>query len=322
MYKKSCVKIIKKSKIYIAGHNGMVGSAIFRMLKEKGFNNIATRASSELDLRDCIAVRTFFEKEKPEYVFLAAAKVGGIKANMQYPVDFLYDNLMIQNNIIYQSYKTGVRKLIFLGSSCIYPKDCPQPMKEEYLMTGPLEPTNEGYALAKIAGLRLVQYCNKQHGLNCLNSMPCNLYGTNDSFDPNNSHVLAALVRKFVDATDENKKEVVLWGRGIARREFMNVDDLAQALLFLIEKWDSPEIINVGSGADISIKELAELIANKVKYTGKIVWDTSMPDGMLRKCLDVSKLHSLGFCSSIALEDGIDQVINEYRSLKLKGVTK
>ncbi|CAD6491953.1 MAG: GDP-L-fucose synthase [Candidatus Argoarchaeum ethanivorans] len=309
----------KKDSIFIAGHKGMVGSAIMRALQNKGYSNIITATRQELDLRDAKSVEIFFNQHSPDYVFLAAAKVGGIQANMQYPGDFLYDNLMIQNNVIYQSNKSGVKKLAFLGSSCIYPKDCPQPIKEEYLMTGPLEPTNEGYALAKIAGLRLAQYYHKQYGLNCINPMPCNLYGTNDSFDPDNSHVLSALVRKFVDATDENKKEEVLWGSGIARREFMHVDDLSQAVLFLVEEWDSPEIINVGCGTDISIKELAELIANKVEYTGRIVWDTNMPDGMLKKCLDVSKLQSLGFYPSITLENGIDQVITEYRNLKLEG---
>jgi len=309
----------KKDSIFIAGHKGMVGSAIMRALQKRGYSNIIIATKQELDLRDSKSVEIFFKQKSPDYVFLAAAKVGGIHANMLYPGDFLYDNLMLQNNVIHQAYKTGVKKLVFLGSSCIYPKDCPQPIKEEYLMTGPLEPTNEGYALAKIAGLRLAQYYHKQYGLNCINPMPCNLYGTNDSFDPDNSHVLSALVRKFVDATDENKKEVVLWGSGIAKREFMHVDDLSQALLFLVDKWDSLEIINVGCGTDISIKDLAKLIANKVEYTGKIVWDTSMPDGMLRKCLDVSKLQSLGFRPSITLEDGIDQVIEEYRNLKLEG---
>ena len=309
----------KRDTIFIAGHKGMVGSAIMRALQNKGYSNIITATKQELDLRDAKNVEIFFDQHSPDYVFLAAAKVGGIQANMLYPGDFLYDNLMIQNNVIQQSNKSSVKKLAFLGSSCIYPKDCPQPIKEKYLMTGPLEPTNEGYALAKIAGLRLAQYYHKQYGLNCINPMPCNLYGTNDSFDPDNSHVLSALVRKFVDATDENKKEVVLWGSGIARREFMHVDDLSQALLFLIEEWDSPEIINVGCGTDVSIKDLAELIANKVEYAGKIVWDISMPDGMLRKCLDVSKLQSLGFHPSITLENGIDQVIAEYRNLKPEG---
>jgi GDP-L-fucose synthase len=309
----------KRDSIFIAGHKGMVGSAIMRALQGKGYSNIITATKQELDLRDSKKVESFFNMHSPDYVFLAAAKVGGIKANMLHPGDFLYDNLMIQNNVIHQSNKSGAKKLVFLGSSCIYPKDCMQPIKEEYLMTGPLEPTNEGYAIAKIAGLRLAQYYHKQYGLNCINPMPCNLYGTNDSFDPDNSHVLSALVRKFVDATDENKKDIVLWGSGVARREFLHVDDLAKALLLLVDKWNSPDIINIGYGTDISIKDLAELIANKVEYKGQIMWDTSMPDGMLRKCLDVSKLQSLDFKPSISLEQGIDQVINEYRNLKLEG---
>ncbi|MEW6054244.1 MAG: GDP-L-fucose synthase [Nitrospirota bacterium] len=306
----------KNDTIFVAGHNGMVGSAIMRALLSEGYNRIVTVSRQELDLRDTRNVELFFAQEHPAYVFLAAARVGGIQANREFPGDFLYDNIMIQSNIIHQCLKVGVKKLVFLGSSCIYPRECPQPMKEEYLMTGPLEPTNEGYALAKIAGLRLTQYYHKQYRLQCLNPIPCNLYGTNDSFDPMNSHVLAALVKKFVDAIDENQKKVVLWGSGIARREFMHVDDLASALLFLTKNWNSPEIINVGWGTDISIKELAEIISEKVNYYGKIYWDNGMPDGMLRKCLDTSKLDSLGFKPSITLDDGIDRVIKEYRDQK------
>lgn len=310
----------KDDKIFIAGHRGLVGSAILRALHASGFENILTLSKQELDLRNTASVERFFERERPEYVFLAAAKVGGIKANQEHPADFLYDNLMIQSNVIHQSHRYGVKKILFLGSSCIYPRECPQPMKEEYLLTGPLEPTNEGYAIAKIAGLKMAKYYHKQYSLQCINPMPCNLYGPNDSFDLNNSHVLSAMVKKFVDATDTKQDTVVLWGCGVARREFMHVDDLARALLFLMEKWDSPEIINVGCGTDISIKELAEMVLQKVNYPGKIVWDTKMPDGMLKKCLDVSRLQALGFRPAITLEDGIEQVIHEYKRLKHKGV--
>ncbi len=309
----------QKDKVFVAGHNGMVGSAIIRALHAKGFTQIITATRRELDLCDFVKVELFFRDTKPDYVFLAAAKVGGIEANRRSPADFLLENLRIQNNVIHQSYKTGVKKLIFLGSSCIYPRECPQPMKEEYLLTGPLEPTNEGYALAKIAGLKLAQFYQQQYGLHCINPMPCNLYGTNDSFDLNNSHVLSALVKKFVDAVDDHKKEVALWGSGIARREFMHVDDLAQALLFLVDVWDSPEIINVGWGSDISIKELAYLIAKKAGFQGEIKWDTAMPDGMLRKCLDVSKLTSLGYRPSINLPQGAAQTIAEYVAIKRTG---
>jgi len=249
-------------------------------------------------------------------VIMAAAKVGGINANRQSPAEFLYDNLMIQCNLIHQSYRSQVRQLVFLGSSCIYPRECPQPMREEYLLTGSLEPTNEGYALAKIAGLKMAQYYQRQYGLPCLCPMPCNLYGPKDSFDPNHSHVLTALVKKFVDAVDERKMEVTLWGTGIARREFLHVDDLAKAVLFLMKEWPSPEIINVGSGRDLSIRELAEIIAEKTHYAGAINWNNSMPDGMLRKCLDVSKIQALGFNPEIDLSDGINQIISEYRSYK------
>ena len=306
-------------KVFVAGHNGMVGSAIMRVLLANGYKNIITATYKELDLRDSAKVALFFKMTKPDFVFLSAAKVGGINANRLYPADFLYDNLQIQNNVIHQSYKVGVKKLVFLGTSCIYPRECPQPMKEEYLLSGPLEPTNEGYALAKIAGLKLAQFYQQQYGLHCINPMPCNLYGTNDSFDPNNSHVLSALVKKFVDAADDHKMEVVLWGSGIARREFMHVNDLAQALLFLVDTWKSPEIINVGWGTDISIKELAYLIAEKAGYQGEIKWDTSMPDGMLRKCLDVSRLSALGYKPRVSLREGVALTIEEYRERKRTG---
>ena len=299
----------------------MVGSAIVRALRAEGFSRIITASHEELELRDAVAVARFFKDQKPEYVFLAAAKVGGIQANRNHQADFLRDNLEIQNNVIHNSYLNGAEELVFLGSSCIYPRECPQPMKEEYLLTGPVEPTNEGYALAKIAGLRLAQFYQQQYGLKCINPMPCNIYGFNDNFDPANSHVLAALVKKFVDAKDANTPEVVLWGSGIARRELLHVDDLARALLLLVEQWHSPEIINVGCGTDVSIKELATMVAEKTGYNGKLGWDTSMPDGMLRKCLDVSKLNALGFRPEIALAQGLSQVIADCRGLK-QGLAK
>jgi GDP-L-fucose synthase len=307
------------ARIYLAGHNGMVGSALSRLLRERGFANVITASRSELDLRDSHALEAFFKRTMPGIVIMAAAKVGGINANRQYPAEFLYDNLMIQSNLIHQAYRSNVEQLVFLGSSCIYPRECPQPMKEEYLLTGPLEPTNEGYALAKIAGLKMAQYYQLQYGMRCVNPMPCNLYGPNDSFDPSHSHVLTALVKKFVDAADEGTTEVTLWGTGVARREFLHVEDLARAVLFLMEKWHSPEIINVGSGRDLSIRELAEMIARQTQYAGQIRWDASMPDGMLRKCLDVSKMEALGFHPQIDLKDGVTQTIREYRALKTTG---
>jgi len=248
-------------------------------------------------------------------VILAAAKVGGIKANMTMPGEFLYDNLMIQNNVIHQCVAKKVRKLVFLGSSCIYPRNCSQPMKEEYLLQGPLEPTNEGYALAKIAGLRLAQYYSKQYGLSCLNPMPCNLYGPNDSFDLEQCHALSALVKRFSDAVRENRDKVTIWGTGTARREFLHVDDVAEAIYFLMDRYDSSEIINVGSGYDMTIKELAELVAAKTGFRGTVEWDSTMPDGMPRKCLDVTKLTSIGFKPHISLEQGIEGLICEYRAL-------
>ncbi|CAN5348938.1 GDP-L-fucose synthase [soil metagenome] len=306
----------RDARIFLAGHNGMVGSALHRLLHEQGHSDIVTASRSELDLRDTAAVGAFFKRTSPECVIIAAARVGGINANRTFPAEFLYDNLMIQNNLIHQAHRSGANQLIFLGSSCIYPRECPQPMKEEHLLTGPLEPTNEGYALAKIAGLRMAQYYARQYGMRSLCPMPCNLYGPNDSFDPNHAHVLTALVKKFVDAVDDGKAEVTLWGTGVARREFLHVDDLARAVLFLMGKWQSSDIINVGSGMDLSIRDLAEMIAEKTGYTRDIRWDASMPDGMLRKCLDVSKMEALGFQPEIALGDGISQTILEYRRLK------
>ncbi len=292
----------------------MVGSAICAELKQSGFKNIAARTSAELDLRNSQEVEKFFCEEKPDYVFLAAAKVGGININSKEPASFLYDNLMISANVIHQSYLHSVKKLCYLGSSCIYPRECPQPMKEEYLMTGPFEPTNEGYAVAKFAGYKLAYFYAKQYGMKNISIMPCNLYGKGDNFDLEKSHVLSALVKRFSDAAAEGRKELTLWGTGSARREFMNVSDVAKAALLLMDKWNSPDIINVGTGEDISIKELADKIAKFAGFTGRILWDNSKPDGMLRKCLDVSKMSALGFKPEISLDEGIEEMIRNYRS--------
>ena len=309
----------KKSRIYVAGHAGMVGSAICRYLGARGFKNIVSRNGDELDLRNSQAVESFFKAEKPELVFLCAAKVGGIKINSKEPASFLYDNLMISANIIHNSYLHGVKKLCFLGSSCIYPRECPQPMKEEYLMTGPFEPTNEGYAVAKFAGYKLAYYYAIQYRMNTISIMPCNLYGKNDHFDLEKAHVLSSLVKRFCDAIENRMDSVTLWGTGSAKREFMNVDDFAEAALFLMDKWENPEIINVGTGSDISIKDLAKKIAGFAGFKGKILWDHSMPDGMLRKCLDISKINSLGFIPRITLDEGIKEMIKIYIENKKLG---
>jgi len=308
----------KSALIYVAGHRGMVGSAILRLLQNKGYNNLLFAEKQKLDLRDPIQVEKFFNKNKPDYVFFAAAKVGGIQANIEDPVGFLYDNLMIQNNIINQCFHYKIKKILYLGSSCIYPRECPQPMKEEYLLTGPLEPTNEGYALAKITGFKLLKYYHLQYDMSFVSPMPCNLYGPGDSFDLKKSHVLSALVKRFVDATDEGKNEVTLYGSGIARREFMHVDDLAEACFVLMQEYDRPELINIGWGKDISIKELAYLIAKKILYPGIIKFDTEKPDGMLRKCLDIHKMNDIGFTPKISLDEGISQMIQLYKSIKNK----
>lgn len=308
----------KHSKIYVAGHNGMLGSAIVRTLKNQGFENIIVKEKAILNLIEKSDVKHFFEQEKPEYVFLAAAKVGGINANMKNPATFLFDNLEIQNNVIHQAYLNNVKKVCFVGSSCIYPKQSPQPIKEEYLLTGPLEPTNEGYALAKISGLKLMEFYDKQYEFKSVNPMPCNLYGPNDSFDLEHSHVLSALVKKFVDAKDANAKEVILWGTGIARREFMHVNDAAEACVFLMQNHHDSSHINVGWGKDISIKELAALIIEKTEYKGQIIWDNSKPDGMLKKCLDTTKISETGFIPKISLSSGIDEMISIYKSQKNK----
>ena len=306
----------RRTEVLVTGHQGMVGKAFMSLLAARGYANTLTATRKECDLTDPRQVETLFARLKPQYVFHFAAKVGGIKANSTQPADFLWENLAIQNNVIRQCHLSGVAKLVFLGSSCIYPRECPQPMKEEYLLTGPLEPTNEGYALAKIAGLRLAQYFHQQYGLRCINPMPCNLYGPNDTFDFERSHVLSALVRRFVDAKESRAPAVTLWGTGSARREFMHVEDLAEALLFLTERYESAEIINVGTGEDQSIRELAELVAEIAGYDGRIEWDAGMPDGMPRKCLDVSRLHALGYRHRIALRTGIEGVVAEYRALK------
>ena len=304
----------KDSKIFIAGHNGMVGSAIYRKLKSQRFNNIIVRNRQELDLKIQKQVDIFFETQKPEYVFLAAAKVGGILANNSYPAEFIYSNLQIQNNIIFSAYKNNVKKVLFLGSSCIYPRNCPQPMKEEYLLTGLLEPTNEAYAIAKISGIKMCQFFYKQYNTNFLSIMPTNLYGEGDNFNFENSHVLPAMIRKFHEAKTNNLKEVMLWGTGIARREFLLVDDLADASVFIMKNIDSCDIydqnishINVGTGIDLTIKELAELIKKIVGFTGEIVYDKTKPDGMPQKLLNVERINKMGWTYKTSLEKGIEQ---------------
>lgn len=295
-------------KIYVAGHTGLVGSAVVRLLQARGFNNVLTRSRSEVDLRDQQAVRWLFAREKPELVILAAAKVGGIKANVEAPVEFLVENLEIQNNVIRAAHDYGVRKLVFLGSSCIYPKLAPQPIPESALLSGLLEPTNEAYAIAKIAGIKLCQAYAREYGANFISVMPSNLYGPGDDFDFATSHVLGALLRKAHEAKMSGAAEVIVWGTGTPRREFLHVNDLATAILFLLERYDSPEIINVGCGEDISIHDLAELICDVVGFRGELKWDRSKPDGTPRKLLDVSRIKALGWEPTIALRDGIARV--------------
>jgi GDP-L-fucose synthase len=302
----------KKDKIYIAGHRGMVGSAIMRRLVAAGFTNFVTRSSSELDLRDQEAVKDFFEKEKPGYVFLAAAKVGGILANDTFRAEFIYDNIMIQSNVIHQSYLNKVKKLLFLGSSCIYPRLAPQPLKEEYFLTGLLEHTNEPYAIAKIAGIKMCDAYRSQYGCDFISVMPTNLYGSNDNYDLKNSHVLPALLRKFHDAKKNDEPQVVVWGSGTPKREFLHADDMADACYHLMENFEEPGFVNIGTGEDISIADLAHLIKNIVGFAGDIVFDSSKPDGTPRKLLDVSKLHSLGWKHSIELKEGIQKVYHEH----------
>lgn len=302
------------SKIYIAGHRGMVGSAVYRNLQKKGFENIVVKTSSELDLRNQAAVDAFFEREKPEYVFLGAAKVGGIVANNTYRGEFIYENMMIQNNVVHAAWKNGVKKLLFLGSSCIYPKMCPQPIKEEYLLSGYLESTNEPYAIAKIAGLKLCESYRKQYGVDMISAMPTNLYGPNDNYDLNNSHVLPALIRKFYEAKQAGKSSVEIWGTGSPKREFLHVDDLADACVFLMENYSGEQHVNVGAGEDISIKELATLVKELVGFQGELVFNTEKPDGTPRKLLDVSKLNGLGWKHRIDLRSGIESVMAELAS--------
>ncbi len=295
----------QNSKIYIAGHNGMVGSAICRKLNSLGYHNLILKSSKDLDLRNQEKTQDFFKKEQPEFVFLAAAKVGGILANSTFKADFIYDNLMIQNNVIKSAHNYGVEKLLFLGSSCIYPKDSLQPIKEQYLLSGYLEATNEPYAIAKIAGLKMCEYFRAQHGCNFISAMPTNLYGPNDNFDPKTSHVFAALIKKFHDAKINNQPKVELWGSGSPKREFLHVEDLANALIFLMKNYESKETINVGTGKDITIKELSYSMQNIIGFIGDIEWNTSMPDGTARKLLDVSKINNLGWKADIKLSTGI-----------------
>ncbi len=302
----------KDSKIYVAGHRGMVGSAIVRNLQAKGFENIVFRTSKELDLRDTVAVKAFFEAEKPDYVFLAAAKVGGIVANNTYRGEFIYENLMIQNNVIHQAHLAGVEKLMFLGSSCIYPKFAEQPMREDALLTGILEPTNEPYAIAKIAGIKMCEAYRSQYGSNFISVMPTNLYGPNDNYDLQNSHVLPALIRKFHEAKVEGKDSVEIWGTGSPKREFLHADDLAEACVYLMENYNEASLVNIGTGEDISIKDLALLVKETVGFEGELKFDTSKPDGTPRKLMDVSKLHATGFRHKITLADGIAEVYKDF----------
>ena len=301
-----------QAKIYVAGHRGLVGSSILRALDNAGYKNIVYRTHQELDLTNYEAVKEFFEKERPEYIFLAAAKVGGIWANKTHKAEFIYENLQIQNNVIKNAYDFGVKKLLFLGSSCIYPKMCPQPIKEEYLLSGYLEETNDAYAIAKISGLMMCRAFRQQYGVDYISAMPTNLYGYNDNFDLESSHVLPALMRKIHEAKENNIPEVTVWGTGAPLREFLFVDDLAEALVFLMNEYSGEEHVNVGTGTDVSIKELAELICKVVGYTGKIVFDTSKPDGTPKKLLDVSKINSLGWNAKVSLEEGIRKTYEWY----------
>jgi GDP-L-fucose synthase len=299
------VELNQNSRIYVAGHRGLVGSAIWRALQAQGFTQLLGRARAELDLLNAEAVTDFYRAEKPEFVFVAAAKVGGILANNNHPAEFLYENLQVQNNLIHGAHKAGVKKLLFLGSSCIYPKLAPQPLKEDYLLTGPLEPTNEWYAIAKIAGIKLCQAYRRQYGCDFISVMPTNMYGPNDNYDLQNSHVLPAMIRKFHEAKTGGKKEVVCWGTGAPMREFLYADDLARACVFLMQHYSGEQFINVGFGSDVTIKELAEVVKRVVGFSGQIVWDTSKPDGTPRKLMDSSRLFALGWKPQVQLEEGI-----------------
>jgi GDP-L-fucose synthase len=300
------VALNQNSRIYVAGHRGLVGSAIWRALKAQGFTRLLGRARAELDLLNAEAVAEFYRAEKPEFVFVAAAKVGGILANNNHPAEFLYENLQVQYNLIHGAHEAGVKKLLFLGSSCIYPKLAPQPLKEDYLLTGPLEPTNEWYAIAKIAGIKLCQAYRRQYGCDFISVMPTNMYGPNDNYDLQNSHVLPAMIRKFHEAKTEDKKEVVCWGTGAPMREFLYADDLARACVFLMQHYSGEQFLNVGFGSDVTIKELAELVQRVVGFSGQIVWDTSKPDGTPRKLMDSSRLFALGWKPQVQLEQGIE----------------
>jgi GDP-L-fucose synthase len=304
----------KDDKIFIAGHRGLVGSAIVRRLEHEGYANLVFRTRQEMDLEDQASVYDFFESERPQYVFFAAAKVGGILANSTYPADFIRDNLAVELNLIEAAYRSGVEKLLFLGSSCIYPKHAPQPIKEEYLLTGALEPTNEWYAVAKIAGIKLCQAYNQQYGTRFISAMPTNLYGPGDNFDLHSSHVLPALLRKFHEAKESGVSEVVVWGSGTPKREFLHVDDLADACLFLMQNYEGSEIVNVGTGEDVTIRELAELIRDVVGYEGRLVFDTRKPDGTPRKLLDVSRMNGLGWAATIPLDQGVERTYEWYRA--------
>jgi GDP-L-fucose synthase len=303
------------TRIFLAGHNGMVGSSVKRLLNSQGFENVITESRKDLDLKDSVAVDNFFKKNRPEVAILAAAKVGGIQANIDAPVDFLLENLMIQNNVISSAFKHGVEKFLFLGSSCIYPRETNQPIEEKQLLTGTLEPTNEGYAIAKIAGIKLLSYYFRQFNFKSISLLPCNLYGTNDHFDLKVAHVLSSLIKRFSDAVTEGSSSITLWGTGIAKREFMHVDDLANAVLFFLQHDLGFEVLNIGWGIDITIKELAKKIASSTNYRGSVNWDSSKPNGMMRKCLDVTKASSLGFKPIITLDEGIKRTIQEYREI-------
>jgi GDP-L-fucose synthase len=313
------MELARDAKIYVAGHRGLVGSAIWRALENEGFTRLIGRTHAELDLLDAAAVRGFFESERPEYVFVAAAKVGGIKANHEFPADFLFNNLVIECNVIHEAWRTGVRKLLFLGSSCIYPKFAPQPLREESLLTGPLEPTNEWYAVAKIAGIKLCQAYRRQHGCDFISAMPTNLYGPNDNYDPQTSHVLPALIRRFHEARQAGAPRVVCWGTGTPRREFLHADDLGRACVFLMRAYSEEQFINVGSGADLTIRELAERVARVVGYAGEIAWDPGQPDGTPRKLMDSSRLFALGWRPQVDLETGIRGAYEDF--LRRTGAT-
>lgn len=302
----------KNDKIFIAGHRGLVGSSVVRLFPKKGYSNLLLKAREELDLIDQAAVNLFFETERPDYVVLAAAHVGGIMANMQYQADFLYNNLMIQNNVIWNAHRYGVKKLLFLGSSCIYPRDCLQPIKEDYLLSGKLEPTNEGYAVAKIAGIKLCEKIYEQYGKTFISCMPTNLYGIHDNFHPEHSHVIPGLIHKFCTAKAQKKPQISLWGTGSPKREFMYVDDLADAVYFLMENHDAKEFINIGTGEEVTIRELAQTIAELIDYKGTILFDSTHPDGTPQKLLDLTRLHSLGWKHSIPLREGLKRTIDYY----------